>query len=67
MSPALRKLDNGDIFLIGHHSLNCHMIFDDKMDNLCRKNRLMAGGHMTEPPTTIIYMSIVSGETPRLL
>ena len=30
--------------------INCHMIFDVKMEDFRRKARLVAGGHMTEAP-----------------
>ena len=31
VSPALRKLDNGDMVPIGYESVNCRMIFDVQM------------------------------------
>ena len=30
----------------GYKCINCHMIFDVKMENFCRKARFVAGGHM---------------------
>ena len=30
-----------------------HLIFDVKMEDFCRKERLVAGGHMTESPATL--------------
>ena len=62
ISPAFRKLDSGDIFPIGCQRVNFHMIFDFKMDDFRRKARLVAGGHMTEPPSTITYTSVVYRE-----
>ena len=64
--PALRKLDNGDIVPIGYHCVNFHMIFDVNMEDLCRKARLVAGGYVTDTPSTITYTSIVSWETVRI-
>ena len=41
------------------------MIFDVKMD-FTRKARYVAGGHMTNPPTTITYSSVVSRDSVRI-
>ena len=50
-----------------HQFLCCHMIFDVKMEEFCRKARLVVGGHnMTKAPATITYASIVSCEMVRL-
>ena len=46
--------------------MNCHMVFDVKMEDFRRKARLVAGGHMTEAPPTVTYASVVSRETDRL-
>jgi hypothetical protein len=42
------------------------MVFDVKMEDFCRKARLIAGGHMTKAPATLTYASVVSRETVRL-
>ncbi len=39
------------------------MIFDIKMEDFCRKARLVAGGHMTKAPSTMTYASVISCET----
>ena len=39
----------------GYHKIKCHMIFDIKMEYFRRKARLVAGGHVIEPPDTIMY------------
>ena len=65
--PAFRRLDNGQIVLIGYQRVNCHIIFDFKMEYFRRKARLVEGGHVTEPPVTIIYASVVSRETVRIV
>ena len=57
--PAFEKLENGEIVPIGYQRVNCHMIFDINMEDFRRKARLAVGGHMTEPPATISYASIV--------
>ena len=50
-----------------YEKTRCHMIFDFKMENFRRKSRLVAGGHVTEPPDTIRYTSVVSRETVRVV
>jgi hypothetical protein len=42
------------------------MVFDIKMEDFRRKARLVAGGHMTDAPPTITYVSVVSRDTVRL-
>ena len=39
--------------------------FDVKMD-LTRKARYVAGGHLTDPPSSMIYASVVGRETVRI-
>lgn len=51
--------------LIGYTEIKCHMIFDVKMD-FTRKARFVAGGHMTEAPSSITYSSVVSRDSVRL-
>ena len=41
------------------------MIFNVKID-FTHKARLVAGGHLTDPPTTLTYSSVVSRESVRL-
>ena len=52
--------------LIGHQFVQCHMVFDIKMKNFGCKVRLVARGHMTKAPSTIMYVSIASSETVRI-
>ena len=41
--------------------IRCHLIFDINMgENFFLKSRFVAGGHMTETPTTLSYSSLVS-------
>jgi hypothetical protein len=42
---------------LGFQYIDCHMIFDVKMD-FTRKARFVAGGHMTEPPASLTYASV---------
>jgi hypothetical protein len=44
---------------VGFQEIKCHMIFDAKMD-LTRTARFVTCGHMTEPPVSITYLSVVS-------
>ena len=46
--------------------MNCHMIFDVKMDDFSRNARLVAGGHTTKVPDVMTYAIIVSLETMRI-
>ena len=50
---------------VAFQEIACHMIFDVKMD-LTRKARFVAGGHLTEPPASITYSSVVSRDSVRL-
>jgi hypothetical protein len=45
--------------MIGFQEIKCHMVFDVKMD-FTHKARFVAGGHMTQPATSITYSSVVS-------
>ena len=47
----------------GFHYVNCHMVFDIKMEDFQRKACLVTGGHMTYTPDTITYSSVVTRET----
>jgi hypothetical protein len=47
--------------------MQCHMVYDVKMENFQRKARLIAGGHMTEVTSaTMTYASAVSRESVRI-
>ena len=60
---AFNILKDGDRAPIGHKQINCHLIFDVKMEDFRRKARLVAGGHMTETPKCMTYSSVVGRET----
>jgi hypothetical protein len=40
-----------------------HFVLDIKGDTLARKARLVAGGHVTDPPKDMTYSSVVSRDT----
>ena len=65
VSIAFSYLDEGKTAPPGYQYIQCHMIFDIKMD-LTRKARLVAGGHMTKPPSSLTYASVVSRESVRI-
>ncbi|GFH48949.1 hypothetical protein CTEN210_05425 [Chaetoceros tenuissimus] len=51
----------------GYKEIPCHMIFDIKMDGkFTRKARLVAGGHVTDPPSATTYSSVVSRDSVRI-
>ena len=60
---TFKALEDCEDVPIGYAYVNCHMIFDVKMEHFWRKTRLVAGGHMTETPATTTYANIVSWET----
>ena len=60
---AFEVLPDGKPVPIGHQFVQCHIVFDIKMEDLRQKARLVAGGHMTKALATIMYASIVSRET----
>ena len=47
----------------GYHKIQCHMIFDIKMEDFRSKARLVAGSHVKEPPVTITYVSVAFRDT----
>jgi hypothetical protein len=51
--------------LRGHKEIKCHIVFDVKMD-FTRKARFVAGGHMTNAPTSITYLSVVLQESVKI-
>jgi hypothetical protein len=56
-------LARGDF--VGYQEIDCHMVFDVKMD-LTRKARFVAGGHTTETPSSLTYSSVVSRDSVRI-
>ena len=56
---AFDILKDEDRAPIGHKQINCHLIFDVKMEEFRRKARLVAGGHMTETPKCMTYSALL--------
>ena len=51
-----------------YQQIKCHMVFDVKMgENFHRKARFVAGSHMTETPSTLTYLSVVSRDSVRII
>ena len=63
--PAFTFLEQDKKVPIGYQHIDCHMIFNVKMD-FTRKARFVAGGHMTEAPASLTYSSVVSRESVRI-
>jgi hypothetical protein len=51
--------------LIGFQEIECHIVFDVKMD-FTRKAHFVAGGHTTTTPSSMTYSSVVSRDSIRL-
>jgi len=62
---AFKFLEPGERVPVGYKWIRCHLIFDVKMD-FTRKARYVAGGHMTDPPSTLTYSSVVSRDSVRI-
>ena len=62
---GLTRLDKDTSVPVGYIEIMCHLIFDVKMD-LTRKARYVAGGHLTDPPSSMTYASVVGLETVRI-
>ena len=68
MRPAFEVFEGTkDQLPVGYQFMKCHMIFDVKFgENFRRKARLVAGGHMTETPATLTYLSVVSRDSVQI-
>ena len=62
---AFDIMEDGDEIPPGYQQIDCHVVWDIKSD-FTRKARMVAGGHMTEPPAAITYASVVSRESVRI-
>jgi hypothetical protein len=63
---AFKDLPTGEKLPVGYQSVKCHMIFDIKVGSLKRKAKYVAGRHMTDPPATATYASVVSRDSVRI-
>jgi hypothetical protein len=62
---AFKLLETGEKPPVGHKEITCHLIFDLKLD-MTRKARYVAGGHLTDVPTSMTYSTVVSRDTVRI-
>jgi hypothetical protein len=62
--PAFKFRDDNQV-PVGYNYIDCHMIFDVKLD-LTRKARFVAGGHKTDPPKDMVYASVVMRDSVRI-
>ena len=60
MSPAFKKIESGEIVPIRYQRVNCHIIFDVKMEDFRRKYMLVVGRHVTEPPVTTMALAALN-------
>ena len=60
---VFKILPDGSKEQVGHQYMDCHLVYEIKLDGFCRKVGLVAGGHMTEAPAVMTYASIISRET----
>jgi ribosomal protein L31E len=51
---------------VNYTQIECHMVFDIKLDTLVRKARFVAGGHKTGLPKDSMYSSVVLRDMVRL-
>ena len=62
---AFKLLQRGAKPPPGYKKIRCHMNFEVKIDLRC-KARYVAGGHLTDPPSSITYSTVVSRESVRI-
>ena len=60
---AFKVMNEGEELLPGYQYMECHLIFDVKLDGFRYKARLVAGGNMTETPAVLTYASVVSRDS----
>jgi Reverse transcriptase (RNA-dependent DNA polymerase) len=63
--PVIDILEEGAKAPVGYNKVPGHVIFDVKMD-FTRKACFVAGGHVTAPPATVTYASVVSRESVQI-
>ena len=65
--PAFEVFEGKKEQLVGYQEIKCHIVWDVKLgENFRRKARLVAGGHVTDTPSSITYSSVVSRESVRI-
>jgi hypothetical protein len=64
---AFNILNDDDAIPPTYQEIRCHMIFDVKMEDFRRKARFVAGGHTIDTPHAMMYASVVSRESVRIV
>jgi len=62
---AFKVLEEDERVPIGYNGIKFHMILEIKMD-FTRKARYVARGHLTDPPSSITYSSVISRDSVRI-
>jgi len=65
--PAFKILEGDELVPVGYKHIDCHMIFDIKLEGLVRKARFVGGGHQTDPPKASVFSSVVSCDSVRIM
>ena len=65
--PAFKILEGDESVPVGYKHIDCHMIFDIKLEGLVRKARFVGGGHQTDPPKASVFSSVVSRDSVRIM
>ncbi len=60
---AFNPLEAGTQSPSGYQFVQCHKIFNVKMEDFYQKVWLVTGGHITDVPPTVMYASVVLHET----
>jgi hypothetical protein len=63
---ALKILNGYKLVPPTYQEIQCHMIFDVKMEDFRQKERFVGGGHTTDTPYAMTYTSVVSRESVRI-
>ena len=63
------ELYNGDVQkIVSYQKIKCHFVFDIKLgENFRRKDQVVGGGHVTDPPSSFTYSSVISRDSVKIL
>ena len=60
---AFRLLDAVKEVPISYQHINCHIVFNVKLEGVAQKARFVAGGHQTKVPADSVFSSVVSRDS----
>ncbi len=63
---AFKPVDSKEEVPSGYQYMDCHLVFDIKIDGFKRKARMVAGGNMVSAPAVSTYASVVARDTVRI-